>query len=287
MRSANYTNLYPGTYVFSVIGSNNDGVWNYYGKNIYIKILPPFWQRWWFILCSILVIVLIIYYLATAKYRSLLTIEKLKSRLSADLHDNVGSGLTEISILSELASYEVNDSSGFVSKNLSAISEKARQLIDSMSDIVWMVNPRRDSFHDLIVRLKDSYAELMNASGISFRTINLEKLKALKLPMEYKHNLFLIFKEGLNNAIKHSKCKRITLEVNHSKEILELTLKDDGEGIDQKKIDAGNGIKNMKARAQTIGGVLQITSSGSGTIITFTERKKGVNKLFSLFGRYN
>lgn len=287
MRIASYTNLAPGKYVFSVIGSNNDGVWNYDGKNIRIEILPPFWRRWWFISGSIIVLLLIIYSLVTAKYRSLLAIEKIKTKLSADLHDNVGSGLTEISILSELASYEVKTLTGSDSTNLSAISEKARHLIDSMSDIVWMVNPKRDSFHDLIVRLKDSYAELMNSSGISFRTQNLEKIQNLKLPMEYKYNLFLIFKEGLNNAIKHSKCNRITLEVNHSKEVLELVLQDDGRGIDQGKIESGNGIRNMKTRARHIGGVLEITSSDNGTIIKFREKKNGVNKLFSLFARNN
>lgn len=278
-RIANYTNLSPGEYVFSVIGSNNDGVWNYEGKNVYIIILPPFWKRWWFILLTISLAVVIIYYIVAARYRSLLAIEKLKSKLSADLHDNVGSGLTEISILSELTAHEVQNLTGSVSHNLSAISEKARQLIDSMSDIVWMVNPQRDSFYDLIVRLKDTYSDLMMAAGISYKTANLEKLSSVKLPMEYKQNLFLIFKEALNNAIKHSKCKKISLEADITKDILTLALIDDGNGIENSRIDSGNGIRNMKARAKTIGGKLEIASSSEGTSLKFNGKLNSTIKL--------
>lgn len=278
-RIANYTNLSPGEYVFSVIGSNNDGVWNYEGKNVYIIILPPFWKRWWFIMLTISLTVVIIYYIAASRYRSLLAIEKLKSKLSADLHDNVGSGLTEISILSELTAHEVQNLTGNVSHNLSAISEKARQLIDSMSDIVWMVNPQRDSFYDLIVRLKDTYSDLMMAAGISYKTANLEKLSSVKLPMEYKQNLFLIFKEALNNSIKHSKCKKISLEADITRDILTLALIDDGNGIETSRIDSGNGIRNMKARAKTIGGKLEIVSCGDGTSLKFSGKFNTASKL--------
>ncbi len=278
-RIANYTNLSPGKYVFSVIGSNNDGVWNYDGKNIYIKILPPFWKRWWFILFVVSLSVAFVYYIVSARYRSMFAIEKIKSKLSADLHDNVGSGLTEISILSELSAHELKNITGNVSHNLSAISEKARQLIDSMSDIVWMVNPQRDSFYDLIVRLKDSYSDLLMSSGISYKTINLEKLNNVKLPMEYKQNLFLIFKEALNNSIKHSKCKKISLEADISKDILTLILVDDGNGIEAERIDSGNGIRNMKARAKLLDGNLEIVSDGEGTLLKFTGKLKSTNKL--------
>lgn len=277
-RVANYTNLSPGEYVFSVIGSNNDGVWNYDGKNVYIIILPPFWKRWWFLVLSISLAFIIIYYIIAARYRSLLAIEKLKSKLSADLHDNVGSGLTEISILSELTSHEVKNLTGNASHNLAAISEKARLLIDNMSDIVWMVNPQRDSFYDLIVRLKDAYSDLMMAAGISFKTANLEKLSSVRLPMEYKQNLFLIFKEALNNAIKHSKCKKISLEADISRDVLTLSLIDDGTGIEAARADAGNGIRNMKARARIIGGELEINSNSDGTSLRYSGKFNSGNK---------
>ncbi len=278
-RIANYTNLSPGDYVFHVRGSNNDGIWNDEGAKIYLTILPPFWKTWWFISGSAFLVVFVIFYLSTIRYRGLLAIEKLKSRLAADLHDNIGSGLTEISILSELASHAPDENV----KNVQLISDKARTLIDTMSDIVWMVNPKRDTFYHFILRLKDTYVDLLQSAGISFKTINIEKFETLKLPMEYKQNLYLIFKEGINNAIKHSRCKKIVLEANIDKEIMEIILKDDGTGIDEKHISGGNGIINMKSRARTIGGELVVESSEAGTTIKFTGKISGFKKLILSF----
>ncbi len=148
-----------------------------------------------------------------------------------------------------------------------------------MSDIVWMVNPKRDTFYHLLLRLKDSYADLLNSAGISFKTVNLEKINTLKLPMDYKQNLFLIFKEGINNAIKYSKCNKIILEANLNKDILELILRDDGTGFDIQKIKSGNGLLNMRSRARTIGGELVIDSSGEGTQIKFTGKILSLKKV--------
>lgn len=283
-RIVNYSNLLPGEYVFIVKGSNNDGMWNNVGTKIYLKILPPFWRTWWFLTAAVILVAFIIYYLSTMRYRNLLAIEKLKGKLAADLHDNVGSGLTEISILSELATHQLKSASSEDSKHLSKISEKARHLVDIMSDIVWMVNPKRDSFYHLMLRLKDTYSDLLNMSEISFKTSNLEKLRSMKIPMEYKQNLFLIFKEGINNAIKHSKCKKISLEANLIKEKLELVLKDDGIGIDKEIKSRGDGINNMINRAKFIEGNLEIDSSNEGTIIKFSGKVAGIkNTITSYF----
>jgi streptogramin lyase/two-component sensor histidine kinase len=278
-RIANYTNLSPGDYVFHVRGSNNDGIWNDEGARIHLTILPPFWKTWWFIFGAAFSVIFVIFYLSTIRYRSLLAIEKLKSRLAADLHDNIGSGLTEISILSELASNETGNDR----KHTNLISEKARTLIDTMSDIVWMVNPKRDTFYHFILRLKDTYVDLLHSAGISFKTINIEKFETLKLPMEYKQNLYLIFKEGINNAIKHSQCKKIILEASINKETMEIILSDDGIGIDEKHLSSGNGIINMKSRARSIGGELKIESSETGTFIKFIGKISGFKKLIFSF----
>lgn len=279
-RIANYANLLPGEYLFRVCGSNNDGAWNNDGTKIFIRILPPVWRRWWFITGSFLLIAYLIFYLSTVRFRSLLAIEKLKGKLAADLHDNVGAGLTEISILSELTSQRVKAISTDSSNNLNAISEKARHLIDSMSDIVWMVNPHRDSFYHLVLRLKDTYSDLLYSAGISFKTSNLEKLSSLKLPMEFKQNLYLIFREGINNAIKHSNCKKISLEASLYKDTIELVLKDDGVGIDKHQEEFGNGIANMRNRANSIGCNLIIDSSYEGTTIKFIGKIGGLKRVF-------
>lgn len=285
-RIANYTNLPPGSYNFKVKGSNSDGIWSNEEAKIAITIYPPIWQRWWFILFLVLSIGLIIYYISTLRIKNLLAIEKLKTKLAADLHDNIGSGLTEISILSELASFKDENKESDSKKELKIISDLSRQLIDNMSDIVWVVNPQRDSLHDLIIRLKNSYGETLNSLGISFRVSNLEKLKDIKLPLDFKQNLYLILKEAINNAIKHSKCSVITLDTNARKDFIEISITDDGIGIDENNILYGNGMKNIKQRAESIGGRVKWKSSpNQGTSLRFLGKRSGLSKIRALFNK--
>lgn len=292
-RYANYTNLPPGEYIFKVKGSNNDGIWNEKGAEMRIVILSPYWRSWWFI--GILVVLLggLIAYFSTLKISNALTIRRLKERLSADLHDNVGSGLTEISILSELAANHIKSDPSEALKKVKSISETSRQLIDSMSDIIWVVNPQTDSLYDLFVRLKTTYSDLLSSLGISFRCDDMEALKNVKLSMEYRQNLFLIFKEGINNSIKHSKCKNIFFNARLKGKFLEIILKDDGVGFDKENPNYGNGLANMKKRTKNIGGVIIWNASvnGGSEIIykgglNFLDKKResslGISKKYNL-----
>ncbi len=285
MRMANYTDLSPGKYVFKVKGSNNDNLWDTKGEEINLTILPPFWTTWWFIMLCLVAAWAMIYYLSTLKYRNLLSIEKLKTRLAADLHDNIGSGLTEISILSELAAKDVEQFPQRSSQELKTISDISRQLVDGMSDIVWIVNPKRDTLYDLMIRLKDSYNDLLASLGIAFKTNNIEKLKEVKLPIEFKQNLYLIFKEGLNNSIKHSKCSRIYLEANLHGDVLELSLSDNGVGITDNKYYYGNGMKNIETRAISIGGKLKWKSTSEGTVIRFVGKIGRIQKIKTILNK--
>lgn len=279
-RIANYINLPPGEYYFHVIGSNSDGLWNRSGTTVKLTINPPFWLTWWFITLVILIAGTTVYYLSTLKIKQQLAIEKLKTKLAADLHDNVGSSLTEISILSEVAA-QTNNGLGD-SKVLKSISETARQLVDTMSDIVFVVNPERDSLHDLIIKIKDSYYDFLASAGISFRVRNIDKADDIKLPMDYKQNLLLIFKEGINNAIKHSKCKLILLEANVKGDLVEMNLRDDGCGYDQENINFGNGIRNIESRAGKINGKVEwISGSENGTTLKFIGKISRFNKIKS------
>lgn len=283
-RIANYTNLPSGSYTFRVRGSNSDGVWSSKEASISIIISPPFWKTWWFISFALVSLGLLIYYISTLRVKNLLAIEKLKTKIAADLHDNVGSGLTEISILSELAALKSDSTNPESKRELKIISELSRQLVDNMSDIVWVVNPQRDSLHDLIVRLKNNYSETLNSLGISFRVSNLENLKEIKLSIDFKQNLYLILKETINNAIKHSKCSVIRLEVNARQDFIEISVTDDGVGLDESNINFGNGIKNIKKRAESIGGKVKWRSSpNQGTSVRFMGRQSGLNKLKSFF----
>jgi two-component sensor histidine kinase len=283
-RIANYINLPAGEFNFHVTGTNSDGLWNRSGTSLKLIITPPFWLTWWFITLMTLLLGTVLYYLSTNRIKHQLAIEKLKTKLAADLHDNVGASLTEISILSEVAVQKPAENNN--SKELRSISEIARQLVDTMSDIVFVVNPERDSLYDLIIKLKDSYNDFLNSVGISFKVKNIDKTNDVKLPMDYKQNLLLIFKEGINNSIKHSKCNKIILEANIRGDIIEMILSDDGIGFDEKNTAAGNGLKNMESRANKIGGEMKwYSSSDRGTVITFIGKIGRFNKLKSLLNR--
>jgi ligand-binding sensor domain-containing protein/two-component sensor histidine kinase len=267
---ATYTNLDAGEYVFKVIGSNNDGIWNKNGCSVKLIVRPPFWKTWWFIFLAILIIGGSVTYFILLHIKDLLAVERVRIKLAADLHDNIGSSLTEISILSEIIAKKINSSDTDISKSISMISNNSRNLIDKMSDIVWLVNPKRDSLYDLIIRLEDTYSEILSYTNISFRSQNLQLLKKISLSMEHRQNLYLIFKEAINNAVTHSRCTDIFLDANVKGRILEMTLTDNGKGFARSEDSQGNGLYNMNNRAKIIGGKLEINSlQDNGTIVKF------------------
>jgi ligand-binding sensor domain-containing protein/two-component sensor histidine kinase len=286
MRIANYTNLPADEYIFRVVGSNSDGIWNNEGASIKLIITPPYWQTWWFITLVIIILGFIIYYISTLSIKNQLAIEQLKTKIASDLHDNVGAGLTEISILSEVATQKLNRNVEENSKEIKNISNISRELVDNMSDIVWVVNPQRDSLYDLIIKLKDSYNEFLNTVGISFQVKNIDKTDDVHLPMDYKQNLLMMFKEATNNAIKHSNCKKITLEANVRNDVIELILTDDGIGIDDNTKKSGNGISNMENRAKKLGGRMKLRSEHEeGTKVIFISKLSKLRKFWSFFKR--
>ena len=270
-RFAGYTHVDAGGYVFKVKGTNGDGVWNEAYASIRIIITPPFWKTWWFILLLVLAIGGGIASILTYRVRQLLKFERLRSKIAADLHDDIGAGLTEISIMGEVIAQKLPQSSKqLIVSEIQNIGTTSRNLIDSMSDIVWLVNPRRDSLFDLISRLGDSYKETLTSRDFHFKTQNLESLRNIRLNMEYRQHLLLIFKEAINNSLKYSGGTEILLSVALRGMKLNMKLIDDGNGFDTHQVSTGNGLKNMEDRAERIGGTLTINSTlGKGTVIEF------------------
>lgn len=271
-RFVTYTNLDPGTYVFRVIGSNNDGVWNKTGASIKIIISPPYWRTWWFILLCCLLTIAAIWSFFAIRMRHLLDIERLRLKISADLHDDIGTRLTEISMLSDIA-YHMHDEerTAEIKETVKKVGGIARNLIDNMSDIIWLINPKKDSLSELFIKLRDSYEEIFSYSQILLHINNAEYLEQIKLPIEYRKHLYLIFKEALNNSLKYGKCSEISINTQVNGRILDVTLYDNGIGFDVNKQTCGNGLVNMKSRAEMINGTLRIQSKpGEGTMIKFT-----------------
>lgn len=264
-----YTNLNYGKYKFEVSARNEEGIWSE-PVTASFTIIPAWWETWWFYTLIILAIGSLIAFVASYRFRNLLAVEKIRTKISADLHDSIGSGLSEITILSELLSPQVNQGNENVKDGLKNITATARSLVGNMSDIVWLVNPSKDSLRDLLLRLQDSYHEVLSQSNISFCIKNIERLEKVHLPMTFRQNLFLLFKEAINNSLKYSNCKSISLEIKIKSKNLIVIYKDDGIGFDIDKVKKGNGLINMQERAETINGKLELKSQIiEGTSIIF------------------
>jgi len=274
-RTAVYNNLLPGEYTFMLDASNYFGSWWPTPLKLKIIIDSPVYRKWWFILIVIFSAGGIIGYIVWTRINQYMSVQKLKEKLSADLHDSIGSGLTEISLLCAVAPDYPETDSGMQKTKLKTIGDRAGELIDNMSDIVWLVNPKNKSLKDLILRLKDSYSGLCNSLGISFKLMNIEQLDESGIIMEERQNIYLIFKEGINNSIKYSACRNIILSVETNNKNYEISLSDDGSGFNAKNNYPGNGLNNMKKRAQDSGMRLELESSvGHGTVICLKGKLK-------------
>ncbi|HID39167.1 MAG TPA: hypothetical protein EYP36_06605 [Calditrichaeota bacterium] len=265
-RFISYTSIDPGSYIFKVKGANSSGVWNTVPIQLSIVIKPPIWRTWWFLSTIVLVALGMVSGFIYYRIHQILAISRLRSQIAADLHDDIGAGLTEISILNEIVAQKLPDNMlDQIRDEFQQIGEKSRMLIEKMSDIVWLVNPQKDSLHDLIYRLSDSVRYLLIGKNMSYRTENIESIKNISLTMKQRQHLYLIMKEAIHNAIKHSKATEIFLRVCLDKNVLKIEIADNGQGFKHghKKI-SGNGLVNMKQRAKELNGLLHIMQNGEG-----------------------
>ena len=200
----------------------------------------------------------------TYQTRQMLKLQTLRNKIASDLHDDVGSTLSSISIFSEIARQQ----SGEVKPMLDQIGESSRKMLDAMADIVWTINSENDQFEKIILRMRSFAYELLGAKKIDFEFEVDETAGKLKLPMDVRKNLYLIFKEATNNMVKYSEASKASFTISGTKEKLMMLIRDNGKGFDTTKESLGNGLKNMKKRAQEIGAKLLIESEpGNGTTI--------------------
>lgn len=220
--------------------------------------------------------------LQQARDERLRELERVRRRIATDLHDDIGSSLTQISILSEVLRQRLNPATGAptsvgqsqINEPLQLIANASRELVDSMSDIVWAINPQKDHLRDLTQRLRRFAADSFTARNIKFQLRlpeSLETAEDVQLGANLRREVFLIFKEGVNNMIKHSGCTEADIELNIVDGMLNLRLQDNGQGFDLASESDGHGLASMLDRAKGIGGQFQITSKpGIGTTITLS-----------------
>ncbi len=260
---ATFTNLSPGKYTFEVKAANNDGLWSARPARYGFTIRPAWWNTWWARTLALLLLAGALYLLYRLRVAQLLAVERLRVGIARDLHDDIGSTLSSISILSQLAEYDPAPA-----PVLAQIGENARQTLAAMDDIVWAINPAHDAPRDLTARIRAHAATLLEPAGLDFTFATEPPPTGLKLPMRVRREVFLIFKELLNNALKYAQARHIRLGLTYETRHLTLTVEDDGIGFDPTAParGGGNGLANMRARAALLGGTLELeTVVGGGT----------------------
>jgi signal transduction histidine kinase/ligand-binding sensor domain-containing protein len=273
---ATFSNVPGGVYTFRVKASNNPGTWSSQEQLIKIIITPPFWKRsWFFVLCAAFISASV-YLLYRYRINELLKRQAIRNKIAQDLHDNVGSTLSSISVYSQVAQIQ-NEGGDQQELNdiLGKISITSTDMISEMNDIVWAINPRNDSMEKIVQRMESFAKPLLAAKGIQFQFRYDKAILSTWLQMEKRKNFYLIFKEAINNIIKYSNAGSVTVDIGIRNRKLELLVKDNGVGFDparamadQRQSLSGNGLRNMKMRASEMRGELSIKSKpGEGTSI--------------------
>lgn len=267
-----FTNLPAGDYVFRVRASTSPGHWGDEITEIRIRIIPPFWKTIWFYAACALLAGLLIYLFYRYRINELLKRQAIRNKIAQDLHDNVGSTLSSISVYSQVARiYHEQDKQQALRDTLEKISSTSSEMISEMNDIVWAINPRNDNMHTILQRMESFARPLLASQGIQFHFDVDDSAKQLVLEMTRRKNFYLIFKESINNAVKYARCQNLWVSVQSEQGQLQLRVRDDGIGFEPGKTKAasslsGNGLQNMHIRAREMKGELKIRSSaGKGT----------------------
>jgi ligand-binding sensor domain-containing protein/signal transduction histidine kinase len=263
-----YTSLPPGTYVFKVRASNNHGVWNETPAMLTIHIQPAWYQTGWFYASCLVGLVLVLYAFYRIRINQLLKVQAIRNRIASDLHDEIGSTLSSIRIMSDTAQKKLQTGIGDVQSSLQKISAHSAKVQESMSDIVWTLHAQNDTVQNIIVRLRVYAAEIFEAKDIALHFHADDFSSKLLLDMDKRKSLYLIVKEAINNAAKYANCTECTIKVVNEHSWLHVLVSDNGHGFHVDKKHNGNGINNMKQRAKESDAQLHIHSApGRGTTI--------------------
>jgi len=259
--------LPSGTYMLRVQVSVAGADWSTHEWQTPVKVIGPFYKSPWFFLLCTLAIGIVIYLFYRSRLRQILHIQNIRTSISADMHDEIGGTLSSITFYSQalLMQLEKTEHQQVVQK----IKENAQQVQEGLSDIVWSVKAGTDEIHDVLARMLHFGNELADSKGITFYFDTDERLNHRKLDMQTRKNLYLIFKEAINNAAKYADCSTVHVAINGEMDHIKMVIKDNGKGFDLGVARPGNGLTYMQHRATQMKGRLTIqTATGNGTAIT-------------------
>lgn len=266
-----YTNLDPGDYRFRVRACNNHGVWGDVDESLTFSLAPFFYQTWWFYslcVCLVLGIASGVQAIRLNIQRRILQFEKQhalereRARIAKDMHDDLGARLTHLGLVSELIESPGFNTADPTANRLPKVSALARDAVRSLDEIVWAVSPKKNSLDQLAGYLAQTAQDMITPSGLSFDLRMPQNIPAIPLTTELRHNVFLVCKEAVNNAIKHSGGARIGLTLAFDQAGGRLAITDDGRGFQTKEAEGlGNGLANMRKRAESVNASFRLESA--------------------------
>ena len=266
IHEAFYASLPPRKYAFEVraIGWNGEvGI----PTTLLFRIKTPFWNQWWFYILCIALIALFFYSLYRYRIRQLLRVQKVRNRIATDLHDEIGSTLTNISVLSELSDKTV-DQPEKLRHYLQRITEEVNASGQALDDIIWSVNTTNDTLSEMLTRMRRFASELFDHTETQYHFTLEEGSADKRLDMEHRRDIYLVYKEALNNIYKHASARNVFIRLACVNYFLEMEIKDDGKGFALNHSTHRNGLKNMKSRIDKWRGSITIESApGKGTLI--------------------
>lgn len=270
-RSVRYTTLPDGEHTFEVRARNSDGFWSESRASVSFIISPPYWKTWWFLVIVTALVGLVIGFVFNYyRIAKMVDLERIRIRIASDLHDDVGASLTEIALQADFLHATQSDPK--LSDSLRQMGEMSRQIVTTMDDIVWSIDARNDKLGDLTDRMQDYANNVLLPKNIDF-SITINGINgAEETSLEIRQNLYLIFKEAINNAAKHSDATQIHVSFLKKNDEYTLKIEDNGKGLPENVRPGSHGLKNMKLRADRIKATiefvnkngLQITIKGKG-----------------------
>ena len=272
-RVAYYTNIQQGSYHFLVKASNADGVW---GEPIAltITILPAWWMTWWFKMLVALAILTAGILMYRYRVRQLIEIERIRFNIASDLHDEIGSNLSSISVDSQtlMQSKALTETERELSSD---ISKTAKETVDAMRDIIWFINPKNDIGEDIIFKMKETASKIL--VGIQWTYTVSPEVRFDVFDLEVRRNIFLIYKETLTNVVRHSKATQCDIEAVKNGNYIRIIIRDNGIGFTVQRVKKNNGLRNMYHRAEKIHAQIEVTSGeGKGTCVELRVSVKNV-----------
>ena len=263
-----YNKLPWGDYVLRVKGSDSKGNWSETELAIPITVQPFFYQRWWFYLLVLGLVGGVGYRISRYRHQRQLEMERMRTRIASDLHDEVGSMLSGLSMQAELLEMTASEKDR---PRIEHIGDISRTAVSKMRDLVWSIDSRRDKVKNLLERMQEQATDLLQPQDISCHfelgDLPLEK----KLPVDLRQHLFLIFKEALTNITRHSNASEVTVRFGNFNGRFEMSIHDNGTSVKKDKVSTGLGLSNMELRAEKIGAKISV-ENGEGFTIKLTRK---------------